>query len=472
MKYINYTFILFFFLFSQCAMNTAQQEKKQVNILWLFGEDIDPWMPVYGDSTIQTPNIDFLAQNGVTFTNCFSMSPVCSPARSGIFTGAMPTTIGTHNHRAGRMVNKPLPDHVKVLPELFKAKGYHTFSEGKDDFNWSYDWNDYWSGSYTEKKHFGKTGTGSWNDREEGQPFFGVIELYGGKNKNKPKHLVDPKDVKVMPYYPDIPSIRKQIADHYNQIKVTDNEIGELIKQLKKDSLYENTIIIFFSDNGYNLLRDKQFLYDAGLHMPMIISSPGNPDLLKQSGVREDLMSLLDLTATTLHLADIEVPEYMESQNVFDKNYHRDFVIGARDRCDFTIDRIRSVRTKKFKYIKNFMTDRPLMQLQYRSHKKRTIAVMEAYKNGVEFSSDWLSDIRPAEELYDLEKDPYELHNLASNPDYQAELIQHRKTLELWIEETDDKGQYPESQEQLKAVFERYGERCINPEFDFLKATK
>ncbi|NLR93401.1 sulfatase family protein [Flammeovirga agarivorans] len=453
-------------VFSTCSstQKTAHRSKK-VNILWLFGEDIDPWMPVYGDSTVVTPNIDFLAQNGVTFTNCFSMSPVCSPARSGIFTGAMPTTIGTHNHRSGRTITKRLPSHVQVVPEIFKQHGYYTFSEGKDDFNWSYNWDDYWSGSYTEKKHFGKSGTGSWKNRKDGQPFFGVIELYGGKNNKKPASPISPDKVKVMPYYPDIPSVRQQIADHYNQIKVTDGEIGEIINELKKDGLYENTIIIFFSDNGYKLLRDKQFLYDAGLHMPMIISAPGNPKLLKKSGVREDLMSLLDLTATTLQLAKIKVPEYMESKDVFEKGYHRDFVIAARDRCDFTIDRIRAVRTTQFKYIKNFMTDRPLMQLQYRSHKPAVKAIFKANKEGIPFENEWLSDQRPAEELYDLKNDPFEVNNLANDPNYASKLKELRGILDQWIVSTNDQGQYPESKEQLKAVYDRYGERCINPEF-------
>ncbi|MBB6463155.1 sulfatase family protein [Flammeovirga kamogawensis] len=469
MKQLSIVVLLLIFCIG-CSSIQQKNENKQVNILWLFGEDIDPWMPIYGDSTITTPSIDFLANNGVTFTNCYSMSPVCSPARSGIFTGAMPTTIGMHNHRTGRTVTTSLPDYVKVVPQLFKAHGYHTFSTGKDDYNWSYNWEDYWTGTYTEKKHFGKTGTGSWNDRKEGQAFFGVIELYGGKNHKKPSVLVDPKEVNVPPYYPDIPSVRKEIADHYNQIKVTDNEIGEIIEQLKKDGLYENTIIVFFSDNGYKLLRDKQFLYDAGLHMPMVFSAPGNPLLLQQKGIRKDLISLLDLTATTLNLAGISIPDYMESKDLFEKGYHRDYIIAARDRCDFTIDRIRAVRTNQFKYIKNFMTDRPLMQLQYRSHKPTYKALMKAYKDGVPFASEWLSDVRPPEELYDLQKDPYELHNLAENPSYKKELDALRLTLNNWIKETDDKGQYPESKEQLQAVYQRYGDRCINPEYDKIKS--
>ncbi|MDO6854082.1 sulfatase [Cellulophaga lytica] len=446
-------------------------EKEKVNILWVFGEDISPWMPAYGDSTVITPNIDFLVDNGVLFKNVFSMSAVCSPTRSAMITGAMPTTIGVHNHRSGRSnVQVALPEYVQILPKIFKEKGYHTFNEGKDDFNWQYNWDDYWTGPHKVNKFYGKEGHGSWNDRKEGQPFFGVIELFGGKNKNKPPTLVNPDSVKVPQYYPDIPEIRKQIAAHYNQIKMTDIEIAGIIEQLKKDNLYDKTIIIFMSDNGYKTPRDKQFLYDGGLHMPLVIASPGNPKLLNQKGVREDLVNLLDVTATTLALADIEIPKYMESKDVFAEDFHRNFVVAAKDRCDFTIDRVRAVRTKDFKYIKNFMTDRPLMQPQYRDNRPTFIALKKAFNDGVPFANDWLKDFRPAEELYNLNEDPDEVHNLANDPKYATELEKMRGRLNKWIKETGDKGQYPESKEQLKVVYERWGDRCVNPEYDVVKS--
>ncbi|WP_435314847.1 sulfatase family protein [Cellulophaga fucicola] len=454
---------------NQVAKDSTDQDK--VNILWVFGEDISPWMPAYGDSTVTTPNIDFLVDSGVLFKNVYSMSAVCSPTRSAMITGSMPTTIGTHNHRSGRSDSLivSLPEHVKILPQIFKEKGYHTFNEGKDDFNWQYNWDDYWTGPHKTNKFFGKEGHGSWNDRKDGQPFFGVIELFGGKNKNKPPTLVHPDSVTVPQYYPDIPQIRKEIAAHYNQIKMTDIEIGTIIEKLKKDNLYDKTIIIFMSDNGYKTPRDKQFLYDGGLHMPLVIASPGNPELLNKKGIREDMISLLDVTATTLALADIEIPEYMESKDIFASDFHRDFIIAAKDRCDFTIDRVRAVRTKEFKYIKNFMTDRPLMQPQYRDNKPTFIALRKAFADSVPFVNNWLKDFRPEEELYNLKEDPDEIHNLANDPKYADVLEKLRGNLNNWIKETDDKGQYPESKEQLKIIYDRWGERCVNPEYDVVK---
>ncbi len=450
---------------------------EQPNILWVFGEDISPWMPIYGDSTVVTPNIDFLAANGVTYTNCFSTCPVSSPCRSALATGMMQTSIGMHNHRTGRTdkVIAKLPEGIGVLPVMMREAGFHTFNSGKDDFNWNYDWNDYWSGPYTQVKFFGKTGVGSWNDREEGQPFFGEIELYGGKNRNKVKTPVDISRVKVPPYYPEGDFMRKQLATHYNQILLTDDEIGALIEQMKKDGVYENTIIIFLSDNGYQTLRDKQFLYDGGIKMPFIISAPGNHKLLERYGLEigsryDGMVSLLDVTATSLAMANIKIPEYMESRNLLDKDYDREWIVAARDRCDFTIDRIRAIRDRNYKYIRNFMTDRPLMQPQYRDKSKAYKEFMKIWRSGeVPFADEWLSDERPAEELYDIVNDPHEIHNLADDPAYSVTLALMRSRLDGWIEETDDKGQYPESREQLEVIKERWGDRAVNKEYDILK---
>ncbi len=455
----------------------APEEKEPVNILWLFGEDISPWMPAYGDNTVETPNIDFLIDNGVLFTNCYATCSVSSPTRSALVTGMLQTSIGAHNHRTGRTdkLLYELPEGVKVLPEILKENGYHTFNSGKDDFNWQYNWEDYWTGPHMTISFYNQIGGGSWNDREEGQPFFGEIELYGGKNYAKSEDPIDLDKIKVPPYYPDTKNTREQMAIHYNQIKMTDKDIANVIENMKKDGIYENTIIVFLSDNGYQLPRDKQFLYDGGIRMPLVISAPGNPKLLEdlgvQKGIREDLVSLIDLNATTLAMAGVEIPDYMEAKNVFAKDYHRDYIVAARDRCDYTIDRIRAIRTKDFKYIKNFMTDRPLMQPQYRDESKWFIQFMNDWKEGkVKFYDEWLKDYRPSEELYDIVNDPYEINNLATDPNYKDQLDKMRNYLTEWIKETGDKGQYPETDKALEIVYQRWGDRCVNTEYDKVKS--
>ncbi|MFI3318574.1 MAG: sulfatase [Rikenellaceae bacterium] len=458
------------------AAGCAPVEREPVNILWLFGEDISPWMPAYGDSTVETPNIDYLIENGVLFTNCYAPCSVSSPTRSALVTGMMQTSIGMHNHRTARTdkLIYSLPEGVRALPEFFRERGYHTFNAGKDDFNWHYNWDDYWTGPHKQTAFYDKNGEGSWRDRAQGQPFFGEIELFGGKNYNPVKDGATAADVTVPPYYPDTEATRKQMAIHYNQIKLTDQEIGKVIEQMKEDGIWESTIIVFLSDNGYQMLRDKQFLYDSGIHMPLVISAPGNPKLLSDLGIemgtRDDLVSLIDLNATTLFMAGIDIPDYMEAKNVFAKDFRRDYIVAARDRCDFTIDRIRAIRTKEFKYIRNFMTDRPLMQPQYRDGTPWSDAMKKTWREGkVKFADDWLKDYRPSEELYDIVNDPHEINNLAADPKYSKQLAQMRGYLEEWITETDDKGQYPEPEKELEIVYQRWGDRCVNPEYDKVK---
>lgn len=204
--------------------------------------------------------------------------------------------------------------------------------------------------------------------------------------------------------------------------------------------------------------------------MPFVVAAPGNLKLLEkfgiERGVREDMISLIDVAATTLAIAGVEIPKYMESQDIFAEDFHRDFIVAARDRCDFTIDRIRAIRTKEFKYIRNFMTDRALMQPQYRDKTSHYKEFMSEWKAGAKFADEWLSDERPAEELYDVVNDPHEIHNLAADPKYAGELEAMRQRLDGWIEQTGDKGQYPESVEKLKVLLDRWGERCVNSEYD------
>ena len=162
----------------------------------------------------------------------------------------------------------------------------------------------------------------------------------------------------------------------------------------------------------------------------------------------------------------------MEGRDLFAKNYRqREYIIAARDRCDFTIDRIRAVRTANYKFIRNFMTDRPYMQPNYRDDRESTRLMKQLFKEGKlnDIQARFMSDMRPDEELYDLNKDPHETVNLTDNPAYREILEHHRQILADWIKETDDKGQYPESEAALRVIYERWGEKCVNPEFNRVK---
>ena len=199
--------------------------------------------------------------------------------------------------------------------------------------------------------------------------------------------------------------------------------------------------------------------------MPLIVAGAG----IEKGGVRDDLVSGIDISAASLATAGIEVPAYMEGRDFLSNNYQpREFVVAARDRCDYTIDHIRAIVTKRFKYLKNYLTDRPYMQPSYKDpwEVSKDFRRLMAEGKMNEVQKVFFSGHRPSEELYDLENDPHEIHNLAQDPNYISELKYHRKLLSGWINETGDRGQFPESDLGLLCTLKRWGEKCINPEYD------
>ena len=228
--------------------------------------------------------------------------------------------------------------------------------------------------------------------------------------------------------------------------------------------LYENTVIFFWTDHGMKLYRHKQWLYEGGIRVPMIASGPG----IEKGVARKDLVSGIDITATTLALSETPKPNWVEGENLLAKDFKRNYVVSARDRCAVAIERVRAVTTQRFKYLKNFMTDRPFMQPQYRDDSDYVEDARELYKEGkldAAQSFSWAPE-RVAEELYDLKKDPFEINNLAADPAHAKQLERHRKILTRWIKKTDDKGQYPETVVALKGVLEQWGEKAVNSEYE------
>ena len=452
------------------CLTTAASAASRPNILWIYIEDMSPWIGCYGDEVNKdsTPTIDQLASQGVKFTRCYVPCPVCSPCRSALITGIHQTTTGLHNHRSSRSPEGAisLPKGVTTVPELFRKAGYETFNAGKDDYNFTYDRSALYS-SPIEKSDFA-----AWRTLSGEKPFFGQIQLFGGKsNARKWPERVDPTSLAPPPYFPDTPLFRKWHAFHFDTVRMTDHDTGKILEALKEDGLLENTLIFWFTDHGNNhSLRAKQFCTESGTHVPLIIT--GRHEALKAGTTRSELVSALDIPATSLALAGLEVPENFDGNNLFAADHQaREFVISARDRCDYTIDRIRSVRTEDFRYIRNFLTDRPLLQPQYRDKREYTVALRRGHEEG---SLPTLVDEiffgkRPAEELYDLRKDPHEIHNLAGLPEHAAELKRHRAILDNWIKETDDKGQYPESDAGLREVYQQWKDACVNPEYDRIR---
>ncbi|MGC6455202.1 MAG: sulfatase [Coraliomargaritaceae bacterium] len=439
------------------------------NILWIYAEDTSPWMGCYGDTVNAeaTPNIDSIANAGVLFTRAFVAAPVCSAMRSAMMVGQNAIRFGAHEHRSSRDGPKIyLPDEYRLLPELLQADGYTTFNHGKTDYNFVWDARAY---NYTAKS---KTDFSGLVDK---QPFFGQIQTMGGKNNTThfPSHRrVDPSQVTVPADYPDNAIYQQVVAQHYDTIRMDDDLIGEILEGLREAGLDQNTIVVYFSDHGANnLVRHKQMTTEGGLHVPFMVMGPES--YVPKSQIRKDLVDLLDLTATTLAWAGMDRPYWYEGRNLFSPEFTaRPFVASHKDRLDHTIDRVRSIRSDLYRYIRNYKQDRIFLQPQYRDKKNYTQNLHELYRDGE------LSDThrriyfgeRPAEELYDVSVDPEMIHNLAGNPDFSNTLAEHRAMMDAWLA-GGDMGAEEESIAALQANGEgkHWGEG-VNVEYEVYRA--
>ena len=451
------------------AAQNAVPTTARPNIVWLIAEDMSPHFGCYGERTIATPNVDKLAANGLLFERAFVTGPICSPSRSAMITGMYQTTIGAHHHRSGVGSEKiHLPDGVKIVPQLFQQAGYHTSNsgfypaarKGKTDYNFEYDPNSY-------------DGI-DWSTRKAGQPFFAQIQLFGGKIRDVPNQLAEARKLlgsatstehlALPPYYPRTQGILDDWAATLDAVRVTDRYVGEVMERLRTEGLLENTVVFFITDHGVSHGRGKQFLYDEGTHIPFVVSGPGLP----KGERRKDLIEHIDIAATSLALAAIPKPASMQARDILGHDYKkRAATFSARDRADETVDRIRSVRTERWKYIRNFMPQRPHLQPNhYKDHKPCLVALRDAAAAGQLDSVQRLlfAETRAPEELYDLDADPWEVHNLAADPAHSKTLGELRSMLEQWIEQTQDQGRTPETESRYDADMAAYQGRKPNPE--------
>jgi arylsulfatase A-like enzyme len=470
-----------FALLTLFAGGVIAADVKRPNIVWVVVDDMSANFSCYGETTISTPHVDQLAKDGTRFSKAFVTAPVCSPCRSALITGCYQTTIGAHHHRSGRGELKiHLPGEVVPVPVLFQKAGYYTCigghgatgnKLGKTDYNFEwkrgmYDGND-------------------WAGRKPGQPFFLQVQLHGGKHRGQgpnknwqakvKKEFGDntkPDDVKLPPYYPRDPVILQDWADYLDCCRWTDKELGELMARLEKEKLLEDTVVFFMTDHGISHARGKQFLYDEGTHVPFVVRGPG----IGKSVVRDDLIEHIDLAATSLALAGMEIPTWMQGRNVLAKDYtKREAVFAGRDRCDETMEHIRSVRTQQFKYIRNYLHERPHLQpCAYKDAKAivQKLRELHAEKKVDELTEKLLfAEKRQAEELYDLAADPHEVTNLARDPKHSATLAAMRQRLAEWEKKTGDQGRTPEPMAMYDSDMALYLKELAGPKAETLKKT-
>lgn len=416
------------------------------NILWINCDDLGRELGCYGNPDVYTPNMDKLAEQGIRFANAYSNASVCSASRSSQITGMYPSAINCLNHRTIDMRN--LPEGIVPVMELFRENGYfctngwaHAMNKkGKEDYN------------FKGENFFDGT---DWNQRKKGQPFFAQVQIHEPhrvfvKDKNCP---VNPDKVHLPKCYPNHPLLRADWALYLESVQIADKRVGYILDRLEKEGLLDNTIVFLFGDHGRPHLRDKQWLYEGGINIPLIVRYPKK---YKAGSVRKDLISLVDVTASSLVAAAIDVPKYMHGKNVLGGD-KRKYVYAFRQRCGDAVDDIRSISDGRYKLIWNRMPEIPYMQLT--SYKKLQYPAFTLYKvlnkkGELKFPyKQFMSKKRSDIELFDLQKDPQELNNLTKNTEY----LKIRKRLfkklkkELAVVEKD---MLPESAEAIKKAKE------------------
>ena len=431
------------------VLPTAQAAKP--NILWLSCEDISAHIGCYGDPHATTPNIDRLASEGGRYDNAFVAAGVCAPCRSTIITGMYQTTIGTHHMRC----NAKLPATIKPFPVYLREAGYYCSNNSKKDYQFR-EPKETWDES---------GGRAHWRNRKDkGQPFFAVFNFtechesgiasdskYEKVTEGIAKH--DPATLTTFPpYYPDTPAARADWGRYYDVVTAMDRRVGKALAELEEDGLADNTIVIYWSDHGVGLPRAKRWLYDSGMKVPMVVRIPEKLRVGKQGApgtASDELVSLMDLGPTTLNLAGVEVPQHVQGRAFLGGNLSapRTYVYGARDRMDERYDIIRAVRDKRFKYIRNyepFKTYYQYMNTPEKGRMMKEIRRVQAERKLPPPAALFLRPTKPIEELYDLEKDPHEINNIADLPLYRPILERMRKAHLNWVTETRDIGLMPE----------------------------
>lgn len=408
------------------------QSNSRPNILWITIEDWGPDLSCYGTPGIQTPHVDQLASEGIRYQWAFTTSPVCSTSRSAMMTGFHQNFIGANQHRENN--KQPLPHGIKPIPHLMKEAGYFTaLMSWKTDCNF-----------VPNSKNELFEGT-DWNQRKEGQPFFARITFGGTHRKwnRDPKRPIDANEVELPPYYADTPFIRRDWANGLEQMQLVDREVGDILKRLDDEGLSDNTIVFFIGDHGRCHIRGKQFLYDGGIRIPMIMRWPGK---VKPGLVSDDLVMSLDICATILEAAGVEAPVPLHGTSLLDpKLSEREYVFAARDKMDETHDAMRAIRSDNYKLILNLMPERAWCQYnKYKEGAYPALAEMNIlHMTGKlnEAQARFFAASKPEVELFDLRRDPHEVNNVAEDPAYADTKDKLLETLNDWRKNViDDKG--------------------------------
>ena len=460
MKNLFKFFYLFILLLT--TLTGCKQKQYQPNIVWLVAEDQSQhFFPFYGDKSVNLTNISFLLENGIIYDDMNSPYPVCAPARSGIITGMYPNSIGTGNMRALSdyrnirneneasleipYYSSKIAESIKPFTQILRDNGYYCTNNSKRDYNFKLR-DEAWDDSSNDA---------TWENREEGKPFFSVFNFNVTHEsqiwkRDKQQLKVNPNTLTVPPVFPEDSISRHALAVNYSNLVEMDRQMGLIIKKLKDQGLYNNTYIFFYSDHGGPFPRYKRSIHETGSKVPLIVKFPSNVKVKEKRN--RDMLNFIDFAPTILSIAEIDIPEIYQGKAFLGNQkskIKRKYLFTASDRFDEHSDRIRAVKSKRFKYIRNYNINKPhALNIGYRTQ----MALMQhlnKLNNSNKLSPEqklWFQVPKNPEEFYDLKNDPFELNNLIVDNNYSKQLNDLRNQLDMWMKEINDLGHIPEKE--------------------------
>jgi arylsulfatase A-like enzyme len=446
-------FITLSLLSSIYVSSCKEKQSEQPNILWITSEDNSKhYLKLFDEHGVETPNIDKLASQGLIYTHAFSNAAVCSAARSTLISGCYGPRLATHYHRNQQKVD--MPDSVEMFPAYLRKAGYYTTNNSKEDYN-IFKADNVWDES--SKK-------ASWKNRAEGQPFFHVFNIgvchesslhFSKEKMDTTKTTTDPATVFVQPNHPNTQLFKYTNAYYRDRIIAMDKRLGKVIEDLKDEGLFESTFIFYYGDHGGVLPGSKGYLYETGLHVPLVVHIPEKYKHLVDAKVGskvEGFVSFVDFGPTVLSIAGVDIPQGMDGRPFLGKLVTieevnaRDETYSYADRFDEKYDMVRALRKGKYKYIRNYQPfNYDGMMNQYRYRQLAYQEWFDLYENGkLNATQSFFFESRKPEMLFDVEADPYETNDLSSDEQYAETLKLVRDRLNVKETQLPDLSFYPE----------------------------
>ncbi len=418
------------------------------NIVWIIADDMSPDTGAYGYAGVKTPHLDRLAAEGRRYLNAYVSAPVCSSSRSAFILGTYQTTTGLHAHDVENP--QPLAAPYRPLPALLREAGWfvtnapapgtarngRALTRAKTHYNFAHDPAQMYDGN-------------DWRKRAKGQPFFAQFQIAEPHRPFPVPEKFDEqalRDIKLPPNYPDHPLMRRDWYAYLRSVEEVDRKVGRILAELEAEGVLQDTLVVFFGDNGRPMPWGKQWISVEGLRVPLIVRGP---TVTEKGGVESRPVSMIDLAPTVLTLAGLPVPKWMEGRPILGAPFpDRAVIFAARDRCGDAQDRIRAVISETHLFVKNY--DPQLPFLNWSSYKETSypgMALLRVLGKAGTLSplqAAFLASGRRPIELYDLRTDPLGVTNIADDPRQASVVADLQRKLAAWVVATGDRGALPD----------------------------